>query len=97
MTVYNVTKINRGLATAVAKFLKVPKVELRYSEWMNEFGVWVKNKSKLASVSVSKHKLANRYVNTKLMATPANELASCPKIISKYSSEYRRKNNDGCK
>lgn len=83
MTVFNASRLNRGLATSVAKFLKVSKVEIRYSDWMNEFGVWIKNPLERTGVPKNKRELVNRYVYTKLARTSVDELARCPKVIIK--------------
>lgn len=44
MTVYNVTKtFNKGFVNALKAYLNCSKLEIRYSDWLNEVNIYIYN------------------------------------------------------
>lgn len=80
MTVFNVTRLKQDHANAIATVLGVTKVELRYSDWLNKFGVHVKNKEEREKVSPTRRKSMAGVV-TKLFAdVPMKSILECPVV-----------------
>lgn len=86
MTVYNVTKLSPSTARAIAKYYKVDKVELRYSDWVNQFGAVVK-RGNVYSVDGQKRVIAHKYLMNTLGNMDINLLRQCP-IIYPHTGEF---------
>lgn len=80
MTVYNITKLNPKLAQAVAYYLDVPKVEIRYSDFSNTFGVYIKPRQAKYTVNPERYKIACKFVTKKLGQCYIKDLIQYPEV-----------------
>lgn len=80
MTVYNITRLRPHTAEAVATVLGVTKVELRYSDWLNGFGVHVKNSEERDKVSPMKRKSMAGVITRLFADVPMQEILKCPVV-----------------
>lgn len=91
MAVYNITKLNKSLAKSIAKYYGVSKVQLRYSDWFNQFGAYVKDEAEGASVPAIKRKVVSKYLMKVFGFTLIPDLKRCPVIIRKTQYERSRR------
>lgn len=71
MTVFNVTKlIDFETMQTIKKYLNVNKLTLRYSDWLNDFGLYTKEnydkkkKERCVKYLIKKYNLMNCKINT---------------------------------
>lgn len=70
MTVYNITKlIDFKTLETIKKYLNVNKISLRYSEWLNDFGLYTKEicdqqkKERCLKYLIKKYELNKYYIS----------------------------------
>lgn len=71
MTVYNITNlIDFETLQTIKKYLNVNKLTLRYSDWLNDFGLYTKEsydqkkKERCVKYLIKKYNLMNYKINT---------------------------------
>lgn len=83
MTVYNVTRLRPGVAKVVAEYFGVSErqVEIRYSDWFNAVGPYVKDKLKRTSIPIEKRRIAKQFVDKEYaLMFLSDDMLKCPVV-----------------
>ena len=79
MTVFNVTKATpTGVVNAVKTYLKSSRVQIMYSDWLNQFGVKIKEGE---FPPTEKLRIVEKYLMKTLGKVLTTELQKCPTVI----------------